>query len=100
MWYALYQMNRALLEPLRLSARAGARLWVLPLNPASYTPLGQSCSLVCDAIDSAIGSYGPEGFNLIELDAIRRKMATRLSASTQGFEAKILPFVRPQRAAS
>jgi poly(3-hydroxybutyrate) depolymerase len=100
LWYALYEINRASLEPLRLAVRASARLCDHPLNPVSYTPLGRSYCLACDVIDSVIGAYGPEGLNLIKLDAIRRKMAARFRADAERVEAKILPFTRPHRAAS
>ena len=97
MWYTLYEINRASLEPLRLAVRASARLWDHPLNPAAYTPLGHTCSLACDALERIIGTYGPRGIDLAELEALRRNMAERTG---HGLTATILPFVRPHRAAS
>jgi poly(3-hydroxybutyrate) depolymerase len=90
-WYAIYEINRASLEPLRLAMRAGARIYDHPFNPVAYTPLGRSCSLACDAFARLIGT--PRGAES-ELDG------PRISAQRGKRGATILPFVRPHRAAS
>ena len=98
MWYSLIEFQRASLESLRLAIRASGRLLKHPFNPAAYTMLGRSCSVACEAMDDAIGSYDPEA-GIIELAAMRDRMASRIYSAPTA-EAKILPFARPGRLAS
>jgi len=98
-WHTFYEINRASLEPWRLAARASASLFNHPLNPVAYTPMGQTARVACSAFERMIGTYGPRGFDVAELEALRRQVAAA-AATGHGFSAKILPFVRPVRAAS
>ncbi len=98
MWYSLVEFHRASVETLRFAIRASARLLKHPFNPAAYTPLGHSCSLACEAMDEAIGSYNPEA-GIIELAKMREQFSVRIY-SPPTVEAKILPFERPGRLAS
>jgi poly-beta-hydroxyalkanoate depolymerase len=96
-WHTLYEINRASLEPLRLAIRASGRLASHPLNPFSYTPLGRSYGVACEAFDRIIGSYGPRRTEIPWRGVSRH--AAGLAETEARLSATVLPFIRRHRAA-
>ncbi|TIV09549.1 MAG: polyhydroxyalkanoate depolymerase, partial [Mesorhizobium sp.] len=48
MFYQLYEMNHAALQPARLYADAVRLFYSNPLNPISHTPLGRSVAATAE----------------------------------------------------
>jgi poly(3-hydroxybutyrate) depolymerase len=58
MLYSLVEMNRVVMAPMRLAARAGRAALASPLNPLGQTSYGRSLSAMADVFESATRYYG------------------------------------------
>ncbi|HAY05327.1 MAG TPA: polyhydroxyalkanoate depolymerase [Hyphomonas sp.] len=58
MLYSLVEMNRVVMAPMRLAARAGRAALASPLNPLGHTSYGKSLSAMADVFESATRYYG------------------------------------------
>jgi len=58
MLYSLVEMNRVVMAPLRLAARAGRSALASPLNPLGQTSYGRSLSAMADVFESTTRYYG------------------------------------------
>ena len=58
MLYALVEMNRAAMAPLRLQAKATASFWSSPINPARDTEAGRAIAAAANVFERATRYYG------------------------------------------
>ncbi|AZO26828.1 MULTISPECIES: polyhydroxyalkanoate depolymerase [Mesorhizobium] len=66
MFYQLYEMNHAALQPARLYADAVRLFYSNPLNPVSHTPLGRSVAAAAELFERTTRRYGKPQFGLTE----------------------------------
>jgi len=64
MFYQLYEMNHAALQPARALADAMRMLYTNPLNPFSHTPLGRSVAAAAELFERTTRRYGKPAFGL------------------------------------
>src|SRR5262245_29157676 len=64
MFYQLYEMNHAALQPLRAYADAMKLLYTNPLNPFSHTSWGRSVAAASELIERTTRRYGKPSFDL------------------------------------
>ncbi|RUU11524.1 polyhydroxyalkanoate depolymerase [Mesorhizobium sp. USDA-HM6] len=64
MFYQLYEMNHAALQPARLYADAVRFFYSNPLNPISHTPLGRSVAAAAELFERTTRRYGKPEFGL------------------------------------
>ncbi|RUX15791.1 polyhydroxyalkanoate depolymerase [Mesorhizobium sp. M2A.F.Ca.ET.037.01.1.1] len=64
MFYQLYEMNHAALQPARLYADAVRLFYSNPLNPISHTPLGRSVAATAELFERTTRRYGKPQFGL------------------------------------
>ncbi|RVC81352.1 polyhydroxyalkanoate depolymerase [Mesorhizobium sp. M2A.F.Ca.ET.046.02.1.1] len=64
MFYQLYEMNHAALQPARLYADAVRLFYSNPLNPISHTPLGRSVAATAELFERTPRRYGKPQFGL------------------------------------
>lgn len=64
MYYQLYELNHAALQPLRACADATRLLYTNPLNPLSATRLGRSMAATAEVFERATRRYGKPEFGL------------------------------------
>lgn len=62
--YQTFEMNRALMAPLRAMADVGSHLFRNPLNPLSYTLTGRSLAAAFDVFEAATRPYGKPDFGI------------------------------------
>src|SRR5690606_39090137 len=62
MYYQLYEMNHAALQPLRAFADAAKLFYQNPLNPLSATPFGRSAAAAAEVFERTTRRYGKPGF--------------------------------------
>ena len=65
MFYKLYEMNHAALQPWRAVADATRLLYKHPLNPMSRTPFGRSMAAGAELFERMTRVYGKPGFGLV-----------------------------------
>ena len=72
MWYHVYELNHAAIQPIRWAANLGQHILHHPLNPAAYTGFGRQMSAAFDVFDALTKRYGkPEfGIESVEIDGI------------------------------
>lgn len=66
MFYRLYELNHAALQPLRAVADATRLLYKHPLNPMSRTPFGRSMAAGAELFERMTRVYGKPAFGLTE----------------------------------
>ncbi|TPK90981.1 MULTISPECIES: polyhydroxyalkanoate depolymerase [unclassified Mesorhizobium] len=64
MFYQLYEMNHAALQPARLYADAVRLFYSNPLNPISHTPFGRSVAATAELFERTTRRYGKPQFGL------------------------------------
>ncbi len=64
MYYQLYELNHAILQPYRAYADALRLFYKNPLNPLSTTPLGRSVSAAAEVFERTTRRYAKPAFNL------------------------------------
>ncbi|MGH6762137.1 MAG: polyhydroxyalkanoate depolymerase [Phyllobacterium sp.] len=64
MFYQLYEMNHALLQPYRAFADAAKQFYENPLNPMSQTPLGRSITASLELFERTTRIYAKPSFGL------------------------------------
>jgi poly(3-hydroxybutyrate) depolymerase len=64
MFYQLYEMNHAALQPARLYADAVRLFYSNPLNPFSHTPWGRSIAATAELFERTTRRYGKPDFGL------------------------------------
>ncbi|PBC05648.1 polyhydroxyalkanoate depolymerase [Mesorhizobium sp. WSM3860] len=64
MFYQLYELNHAALQPARLYADAVRFFYSNPLNPVSHTPLGRSVAAAAELFERTTRRYGKPEFGL------------------------------------
>ncbi|TGW04975.1 polyhydroxyalkanoate depolymerase, partial [Mesorhizobium sp. M2D.F.Ca.ET.145.01.1.1] len=64
MYYQLYEMNHAALQPARLYADAVRLFYSNPLNPVSHTPWGRSIAAGAELFERTTRRYGKPQFGL------------------------------------
>ena len=64
MFYQLYEMNHAALQPARAYAEAVRVLYSNPLNPFSHTPWGRSVAATAELFERTTRRYGKPAFGL------------------------------------
>ncbi|MDX8509391.1 polyhydroxyalkanoate depolymerase [Mesorhizobium captivum] len=64
MFYQLYELNHAALQPARLYADAVRFFYSNPLNPISHTPLGRSVAAAAELFERTTRRYGKPEFGL------------------------------------
>ena len=62
MYYQIYEMNHAALQPFRAFADAAKLFYQNPLNPLSMTPVGRSVAAVAEVFERTTRRYGKPGF--------------------------------------
>jgi poly(3-hydroxybutyrate) depolymerase len=66
MYYQLYELNHAALQPVRACADAVRLFYSNPLNPLAATPLGRSLAAGAELFERATRRYGKPGFGIDE----------------------------------
>jgi len=66
MFYQLYELNHAALQPFRASADAVKLLYSNPINPMSRTPFGRSVAASAELFERVTRRYGKPEFGLVE----------------------------------
>ncbi|MDX8501291.1 polyhydroxyalkanoate depolymerase [Mesorhizobium sp. VK4C] len=66
MFYQLYELNHAALQPARLYADAVRLFYSNPLNPVSHTPFGRSVAATAELFERTTRRYGKPQFGLTE----------------------------------
>jgi poly(3-hydroxybutyrate) depolymerase len=64
MFYQLYELNHAALQPARLYADAVRMFYTNPLNPFSHTPWGRSIAATAELFERTTRRYGKPQFGL------------------------------------
>ena len=64
MFYQLYELNHAALQPYRALADATKLFYDNPLNPFSQTIIGRSITAGCELFERTTRTYGKPVFNL------------------------------------
>ncbi|MEI9405185.1 polyhydroxyalkanoate depolymerase [Mesorhizobium argentiipisi] len=64
MFYQLYELNHAALQPARLYADAVRLFYSNPLNPISHTPFGRSVAATAELFERTTRRYGKPQFGL------------------------------------
>lgn len=68
MFYQLYEMNHALLQPYRAFADAAKQFYDNPLNPVSQTPLGRSITASLELFERTTRIYAKPSFGLTQTE--------------------------------
>ena len=64
MFYQLYEMNHALMQPMRAAVDATRLFYRNPLNPVSMTKAGRTAAAWCEVFERATRRYGKPSFDL------------------------------------
>jgi poly(3-hydroxybutyrate) depolymerase len=75
MFYQLYEMNHALVQPYRALADATRLLFRNPLNPWAQTPFGRSIAATAELFERTTRRYGKPEFGLRETLVDRKAVA-------------------------
>lgn len=80
MYYHIYELNHAVLQPLRAVADATRLLYRNPLNPLSATPIGRSLAAAAEVFERTTRRYGkPDfGFSTVEVDGEAVEVAEKV----------------------
>lgn len=80
MYYHIYELNHAALQPLRAVADATRLLYRNPLNPLSATPIGRSLAAAAEVFERTTRRYGkPDfGFSTVEVDGEAVEVAEKV----------------------
>lgn len=70
MWYHVYELNHAAIQPIRWAANLGQHILQHPLNPAAYTGFGKQLSAAFDVFETLTRRYGKPEFGI---DAVEIK---------------------------
>ncbi len=64
MLYHVYDLHRAVLSPLHLTANALRQVWNHPLHPLSYTRMGRAVAAGAELLERATTRYAKPEFGL------------------------------------
>ena len=64
MYYQLYELNHAILQPYRAGADAMKLFYQPPLNPLSMTPFGRSAAAAAEMFERTTRRYAKPEFGL------------------------------------
>ena len=62
MYYQIYELNHAALQPFRAFADAAKLFYKNPLNPLSATPVGRAVSAAAEVFERTTRRYGKPSF--------------------------------------
>ena len=68
MFYQLYELNHAAVQPFRAYADAVKLLYSNPLNPLSHTPFGRSVAAAAELFERTTRRYGKPTFGIDQDD--------------------------------
>ena len=68
MWYHVYELNHAAIQPIRWAANISQHLLHHPLNPAAYLGVGKQLSAAFDVFDALTKRYGKPEFGIPETE--------------------------------
>ncbi|MFO1187898.1 MAG: polyhydroxyalkanoate depolymerase [Alphaproteobacteria bacterium] len=66
MWYHVFELNRAAVQPMRWVAKASSEAFRSPFNPVTYTHAGRTVAAACHVFDRLTRRYGKPEFGLTE----------------------------------
>ncbi|RWI90222.1 polyhydroxyalkanoate depolymerase [Mesorhizobium sp.] len=96
MFYQLYELNHAALQPARLYADAVRFFYSNPLNPVSHTALGRSVAAAAELFERTTRRYGKPEFGLTKavvdwksVDAAERTVWSKPFCNLVRFERRI-----------
>jgi len=75
MYYQIYELNHAALQPFRAYADAVRLFYRNPLNPLSTTPVGRSVAAAAEVFERTTRRYGKPGFDLPTTEVDGREVA-------------------------
>ena len=75
MYYQIYELNHAALQPFRAYADAVRLFYRNPLNPLSTTPVGRSVAAAAEVFERTTRRYGKPGFDLPATEVDGREVA-------------------------
>ncbi|MEQ1941060.1 polyhydroxyalkanoate depolymerase [Mesorhizobium sp. VNQ89] len=75
MFYQLYELNHAAMQPLRAYADVVKLFYSNPLNPASHTPFGRSIAATAELFERTTRRYAKPDFGLKETTVDWKKVA-------------------------
>ncbi|MGR6432708.1 polyhydroxyalkanoate depolymerase [Rhizobium sp. PAMB 3174] len=94
MFYQLYELNHAMVAPVR----AGADLWRMayrnPLNPLSHTMLGRSLAASLEVFERATRRYGKPEFGLSETEVAGERVSVHEKVIWSKPFCKLIHFER------
>ena len=64
MFYELYEINHAAIQPIRACSDSIRLLYSNPLNPLSHTPFGRSVAAMAELFERTTRRYGKPRFDL------------------------------------
>src|SRR5690606_3666308 len=68
MFYKLYELNHAAMQPYRAFADATRRIYTDPLNPVSDTPVGRSIAAMAEVFERTTRRYAKPEFGIEETE--------------------------------
>ncbi|QKV19499.1 polyhydroxyalkanoate depolymerase [Oricola thermophila] len=68
MFYQLYEMNHAMMQPWRAAADAVRLFYRNPLNPLSETAMGRTAAAWCEVFERSTRRYGKPAFGLAQTE--------------------------------
>jgi len=102
MFYQLYEMNHAALQPARLYADAVRMLYTNPLNPFSHTAWGRSVAATAELFERTTRRYGKPRFGLAKtvvdwksVDVTEKTVWSRPFCNLINFERAVPATRRP-----
>ena len=75
MFYQLYEMNHAALQPARAYADAVRLFYSNPLNPLSHTQAGRSVAALAELFERTTRRYGKPAFGIASTTVDWKKVA-------------------------
>ena len=89
MFYQLYELNHAAVQPLRAYADAMKLLYSNPLNPISHTPFGRSVAAAAELFERTTRRYGKPTFGLTKTTVDWKQVAV------DGADRLVAPLLQP-----
>lgn len=81
MLYHLYDLQHAVLTPVRIQAELARTVFRNPWNPLSYTPIGRTLSATAEMVERTTRRFGKPAFDIYE---------TKIDGKTVDIEEKII----------
>jgi poly(3-hydroxybutyrate) depolymerase len=94
MFYQLYEMNHAALQPARAVADAVRMLYTNPLNPLSHTPFGRTVAASAELFERTTRRYGKPSFGLNKTTVDAKTVSVRESVVWERPFCRVIRFER------